>query len=775
MTKKTSYLARMRNDANFSQAQMAQFMDVTQNQISRWERNPDTMNAGVRDVYCRLCGVPPTIPEPDTATELVPDAAARDALQEEIRVLSSYIDTVSPPDLSLGKKLPGSLPEVKDLLKSVRILARKPRIGVVGGFDQGKSTLVNTLLGLSRRQARVGEALPESYAPATSLICLVRHASDRPEWMKKDPELMNQDTFIFTETANVRKTVKGLPGLTESDKFKFDRLDDEEDGEEYFRSFKRMSGGLGILRDFGTKRGRHATLAKGQNMYAALVFVDAPLLRMCDVLDFPGYDDGEEKEAYKPEFAATLFDIPVYVSNCIGFFNGYDREYVDSLIKQLPPVEDVDSSVPPLRNAYFVATRASLFDGAGPETIDQEILRPQAELAHMRLEGALRNVRAGGVTKEDFTNRFFTFDAEHPELRSDFESDLSELLERVYPDLQRTRVERAIHGTRDKAVKRLVNYERHVDGLLKNSSSKAKELVEMERLEPARKKKRNGHAEFVRGKIEEFKRDANDYVENELREECSQNRIHSIILEKFNERKLAKDEAPQYVVNRLSNLLDEHVAGNAWKLAEHVEALHDLYDKSSGDLGVRIPFDSRGAFIAAIAGAGTYGALATWASLIAAGSNLGAYILTAKVVSYLSAIGISVGGTAAAASAVAMIGGPITIFIALATLVAFVGWALFGASWQERLAKRIHKSIEEQEVIQELAKGARKYWKSTRKAFDKAFEATEKEYRRHMKGLRKHLVETDTAALEWQKEQLSSLRRAFEGIPWRRTESKSDG
>lgn len=744
-----SYLAHMRIEARITQVRMARIMGVSQNQISRWETNPDTMNASVRDEYCRICGVPPTVAGlvPPMVTALDPDPAIRDALQADIRLLSRYVDTVSPPNSSLSEELPGSLPAVKDLLENVRFLARKPRIGVVGRFDQGKSRLANTLLG--------SDCLPTAYQPATSLICLVRHASDRPEWMKADPELMNQDAFIFTEKVQATDP----EGQTTSECFDFDRLDDAE----HFRRFKRMSGGLEILRDFGTKRGRHATLAEDQHMFAAQVFVDAPLLRTCDVLDFPGYDDGDESEGQKPEFARTLFDIPIYVSGCIGFFSAADREFVDSLIKQLPPVEDEDSSVPPLRNVFFVATRASHFDG---QDIDKEILDPAAERAHRHLEGSLRNIRDGGVTKEDFRNRFFTFDAEHPECRSAFESDLAELLERVYPSLQGTRVERFIHGTQDKAVERLANYQRHVDGLLKDSSSKAKELEEMESLEPARKDERNRHAESVRGRIEEFRRDTNAYVKGDLRNECSPDRVHSIILEKFNERKLAKDEAPQYVINHLRNLLDKHVARKARKLAGDIETLHGLYGESLGDLRANIPFDSRGAFIAALSGLGTYGALATWASVVAAGSNLGAYILTAKVVSALSAMGISVGGTAAAAKAIALIGGPVTIMIALAALIAFIGWSLFGASWQERLAKRIHKDIEKQQVIKKLAKGADTYWIDTRDAFDEAFKATEKEYREYMKGLRKHVDEADPAALERQNEQVASLMRAFEGIPW---------
>ncbi|HYW18192.1 MAG TPA: hypothetical protein VE956_02585, partial [Nodularia sp. (in: cyanobacteria)] len=74
---------------------------------------------------------------------------------------------------------------------------------------------------------------------------------------------------------------------------------------------------------------------------------------------------------------------------------------------------------------------------------------------------------------------------------------------------------------------------------------------------------------------------------------------------------------------------------------------------------VSIPFDTKGAFLGGIAGLGAYGALAAWAAGL---GNLGSYILVAKLVSLLSALGISIGGgTAAVISFVAAIGGPIVL------------------------------------------------------------------------------------------------------------------
>ncbi|MFM6395585.1 MAG: DNA-binding protein, partial [Planktothrix sp.] len=102
---------------------------------------------------------------------------------------------------------------------------------------------------------------------------------------------------------------------------------------------------------------------------------------------------------------------------------------------------------------------------------------------------------------------------------------------------------------------------------------------------------------------------------------------------------------------------------------------------------VSIPFDTKGAFLGGIAGLGAYGALAAWAASL---GNLGGYILVAKLVSLLSALGISIGGgTAAVISFVATIGGPLTLGIALSVALASLIFGLFGEAWQSCFAKRL--------------------------------------------------------------------------------------
>ena len=117
-----------------------------------------------------------------------------------------------------------------------------------------------------------------------------------------------------------------------------------------------------------------------------------------------------------------------------------------------------------------------------------------------------------------------------------------------------------------------------------------------------------------------------------------------------------------------------------------------------------------------------YGALALWATVVAAGSNLGAYIVVAKVVSALSALGISVGGTGAAVSAVSAIGGPVTIGITLAILAAVAVFGIFTGTWKSRVATRIIKEYDKERVLTKYLDQIDKYWDDTCKALDSCFD-----------------------------------------------------
>ena len=726
----------MRKSASLTQIQIAELLGLNQSQVSRIENNPGEMSSKVRDKWCEICGDICA----DNGIEI--NSSTRDALSADIRLVEKYVEVADLPEQP--EALSKQFPSIDDLLHHVRHLVRKPRIGIVGQFDSGKSRLINTLFGQ--------EVLPTGYQPETSLICLVRHNSDRPNWMKEDPEAMNQSVFVMKEEARVESGRK---------RFDFDDFEDKDS----FQSFRCMSGGFDVLKDFGSHSGRRSVDAVNQSMFAALVYVDAPLLMNCDILDFPGYSNSEE-DSQKAEFAREkkMLDILVYASTLIGLMDISDFIFLKEHLARLKSIES--EGIGPLQNLFIVATRSSIVSS----TELAEILEKGGARTYDYLRDNLSILRKGGVSQDAFSDRFFTFDAKQIEHREEFEGDLSELVENRYPNLQRSRVDRAFVEAKGKAIAKFVSYSDHIRDLLTDADSKTKELQILENSALDRKTERDSKAKRVRYRIQKSKEETRTFIRTDLKRKCTEQAIEGLIRDKRYTRNEAQQECGVYLVSNLQTGLEKLLFAKAEELAKDIDQYHEAFDHNGSALSVDSLFDSRAAFIAGLAGAGTYGALSVWAATVAAGSNLGAYILTAKVVSALSAMGISVGGTAAATAAIATIGGPVTIMAALAIGVAALAWAIFGKSWQERLASKLAKLISQQGIIQKLTDRADEYWDSTRKAFDEGSGAAETEYREHTGMLRMQVKERDRQSLEEQIKYIASVRRLFEGLPWRQAQ-----
>lgn len=161
------------------------------------------------------------------------------------------------------------------------------------------------------------------------------------------------------------------------------------------------------------------------------------------------------------------------------------------------------------------------------------------------------------------------------------------------------------------------------------------------------------------------------------------------IVDLINEKKYDKKQAKEYLLSNISDLyyakMQEILKGSVSEFNNMLTQFFEEVEKKANSLSkisvgeVQIPFDFKGALAGGIAGATVLGGLGLWAATV---GNLGGYILVAKGVSLLSALGISVGGTAAAASFVALIGGPVTIGIALALGVFAIATSLFGDGWK---------------------------------------------------------------------------------------------
>lgn len=176
-------------------------------------------------------------------------------------------------------------------------------------------------------------------------------------------------------------------------------------------------------------------------------------------------------------------------------------------------------------------------------------------------------------------------------------------------------------------------------------------------------------------------------------------------------------------------------------------------------------FNVKGIFFAGLAGLATLGALGIWAAIAAAGSNLGAYILLAQGVSFLSALGISLGGTAAVATAVSTIGGPITVGIVLSIIAAIGVFVILTGGWEKKIAKKIISEFEKQDASTKYRELVKEFWKDTEKAFIIGANEIETKWNEYVEDLKKKVNSYSIEDIKSLKKEAENLLNFIKSIP----------
>lgn len=709
-------LEKKRLAAKITQAEMAEHLGVTQSQISRYEQDPDSVPGKLLVKWHQICG--------DLAGAKGLDMDdPRLELRERIRLIEDYA-AVEPDHATVSEdRVPVRGLEI---IKGIKVISKKPRIGTFGAFDAGKSRLLNVILG--------GNSLPTSYQPATSVVCLIRHFSDKPVWQAEDVWVMR----------------KG---------FELDKADDEKHCLEH----KMFAGGYEALSQYGTHQGN----GKEYKAYAAVVYMDSPILLGADVVDLPGYGHSSDDKD-RAEMAQKTVDILIYASQATGFMDQSDMSYLGILLRNLPALENGRTTVSPLRNVFIMATHAHHVSQSADLT---QILDGAAARSYKHLEYAIadRVAQVGApISIEDYRSRFFAFSADDATLRSRFESDLYELLTKVIPEstlfslqshIQRAKKEASAHCDRwisglSKALEERENAQEEISSIIAN--------------EPNRVRRNIAYQQKIHGYVQSFASESKDLISKTFAEQTSVSAIESMIRNRYEEKKEAHQLAANYLIDKVQKTVNDGVRVKANQLGEEIDDFLEGYGPSlSASLEGGLDFNPRVAFLSAMSGIGALGALTAWASIAAAGSNLGAYILIGQIVGWLSSIGISLGGAGTVMAFVASIGGPITLAILSAVAVALGVFAFFGDAWQTKLAKKIHDALVKQKAEQQLADGVSKYWADTLVAFDTAIREVEKSYQNKLNSLHTLAFSTKREEIEAELDLAKELKSFFGGMPWR--------
>lgn len=729
-------LKKLREKAGLSQSELASRTGLTQAQVSRYEQAPESVSATVLITIFQALGL-----DPQTAMSLLMESqqvetpinpgAPYSKLEQNFELLKLYLEqAVGGPDEASDHQF-----TAENVRERIRRVSQRPKLVVAGAFDTGKSHLINRLLGK--------DLLPTGYTPMTKIAIHIHHRDLKPDGLSENVVVLGPDE--------------------QGQKFDVDHCHDLD----YIRAHELMRGNAQTLKDCGTHDGE-------MNIHGAqlaLVFDDAPILNACSIIDTPG-NLHDIDDLHIADAAASEADILVYTSPANGFMNGADFTCLESYLDKLPLLFNLNKNLLPLGNLFFVATHAS-------PSFRNEDLKKILDTACKRMFKTLgetvlkRKYEKLGVqvTENDLRKRFFTFWREIPDRRKDFEAELSAALSTEIPKAVILATDSEISNIKTSAQLQLKAKIEGYEATKRNISEMGECLKTLKEGEAAFKQRLHEKRDNVTRYIQERLSESGNTVKPIWDRFIETTAIEKVIRDKFEDKKEAQQHAAQHVLSQIQDSISRQLEEDSLKMAPLVEEyLQELkvvsFKSCTGAEVVEIPLNAEGAFMGGLAGAVGIGALAVYASTF---GSLGGYILVAKGVSILSAIGIGIsGGTATAISAVSAIGGPITIAIGLGLLAMLAGFAFFG-SWEKRLAKNIVAHLEKNMTREKFVKGISDFWTETEQAFNDGALAAEATYDQKLVDLEK-LVSNPVESIEKinriQKE-LEETRAFFANMPWK--------
>lgn len=709
-----------------SQEEFAKQVGISQDKVSRMESDPTQVSLDVIAKIAIHFGM--SLDELISLPKPIMQALSVDytwSSSEFIRrTLLDYIDKSG-----VVNTYEKDIRELKNLVKKT---IRKPKVAFIGRSDVGKSTMINTLLGTAR--------MPTHWTPATAIAVYIKHANDRPAYM-------DDDVWVFQSDPTTSETWDDT------------RLGDEA----YCRSLRLSSGNYDLLNTYGTRKGEHFAESKAT---AAVVFIDSSLLLNCDIVDLPGYGTGDRMEDDTLSLREkSKADVIVYMSIANGFMRSEDISYIKDAISSLADIQSCgEAEIKPLANLFIVASHAHVIDHGNQAELNNILIAGCERFEKSLTDGFWEERRK----PEALVDRFYTYTSDYPLLRDRFERDFCRLLEAL-PQVVEQRAKDVINewATRKDAVLQTVitGYQQ----LLNDRKQCEEALKEYDRNEPKR------HAAFQKARqkviesIAKYKRESKDDIADYYNDIITVDNLISLMEQRGVKKK--KDDLQvfsTYVSGLLQDRTNAVLKKKSKQLAADIDEFLDAFEVSTtisvDSVSFKVsPFSKEQAFAAGLTGLATYGALAIWAATC---GNLGGYILVAKGVSLLSALGISVGGTAAVTSAVAAIGGPVVLGIALALIAAISVFTILSGGWRKSVAKRFVKSCRDEKVLDKLQSNINTYWNDTQTAFNVSADGLEVEWKKHIEDLHEQLGNYDVDAILKAKDEAEMMRNFLQNIPF---------
>lgn len=719
-------LRKFREDyVKMTQVEFAEKIGVTQDRISRWEKNPDSISIAdlitIADFFQiridDLVNFELNMPQKMEISDCWSNVSS---IKEEIM---SYLN-----DKCFDKEfLDGSKEELKNIVRSS---LRKVKVGFVGHSDVGKSTIINALLGIDK--------MPVSWTPTTFITVFVKHIKDKPDFIKGNVALFKNDSN--------------------------DKLIEDWKIENfaYFNQYFVCDGDYDLLKEYGTRMG----IKKSEEITSAIVYVDSDVLLNCDFIDLPGYGTGdvESDDKMTSDIIEKRLDVVIYMSVINQFLQGENIDYLKNLIKKVVDVSEFDNFQNPLANIFVVGSQAHIVDSDKRNYILEKGCERFMESLSDGFWSFKKNPSM--YTKDVILNRFYQYTTNETSSSKRFIDDLSKVLEQL-PSVVKTSGIKTISKWIKQHEKALTYEKEKREEFL---VSKEKVKLEYEYLiekEPDRKKAFDIQKSIIHKSIKNYKESNKLDVSNRYDSLIDVNTIVDKM--KIRGVRKSKDDIQafaSYLTGTLEDDYNEVLTKSTKDFKNDMEKFFEnlKVDVFKNDTQInldkinRISFES--IFASGLVGITSFGALAFWASTC---GNLGGYILIAKGLGVLGTLGISFGSAAGVMAAVSALGGPVVLGIGIAILA---GLSFLGLrNWRKDIAKQIVSQLNNKNVKQSLLNSIEEYWNDTSKGFDIGTKNIEDEWQKNLSEKEEMLKNYDPILIQGEIDQINIDIHNYLNIP----------
>ena len=736
-------LKRFRTEKlKITQIQMAETLGIRQDTLSRYEDNPEDIPFKVLKLISQKFGV--EFNQLFNYQRNIPQALEVKNNWTKIKYFQkSLIDYINE-NRDVIKENNGAQ-YFNDFERSLYKLTSKPKVVFLGRSDSGKSTMINAILGMDK--------MPTSWTPVTSIIVYIKHIEDKPEYI-------SDDLWIFKNDKN---------GNVWDDS----RLNDES----YTKDLKIAGGAAELLGSYGTGEGENYKESK-EEITSAVLFIDSPILKNCDLLDVPGFTGGKPSDVKTAEVASTKADILVYLSQANSFMGIDDAVYLKGGIENLFVLENAAMpSISKLSNLFVVATQAHIINNGDKKEI-QKILNKGSERFFNTLTENFwddRKKSSGGCTYslEDLKKRFFSYTTDSSELREIFENELVQVVEQL-PNVIIDKIISAMKTIKAQILKDVSSKIKYDKSLLTEYESLKIELERRTTSESQVIFEFKEHREDILREIENARKRAWGVFERSYYSLINETELVEVLKRRGTEnRKQSKEEFLAYLSSRLDEMYKKVLVDESKTLGKKIDNYTDLcqelfnstidvlansaYKSSCIDV-----YNTRRMLISGASGVATFGALAVWASTL---GNLGGYIIVAKAVSLLASLGIHIGGTAVAIEAVSLLGGPVAWGIGLAAISALAIFSIMGGGWKKQFAKSICQEMQRRNALNDFKNANDKYWNETRVAFVAGANSIEENWKQQTIDLKHNIDNYNPAEINKRIERAEILTKIIENIP----------